>query len=311
MGRREWNFSDELSEWGPGGSRTAPLPTLREACEYTQYVALTHYENFHVAGLLLPRELRQDFYNVYAYCRWSDDLGDEIGDSSQSLRLLSWWEEELDRCFAGSASHPVMIALHSTVNKIGCSPQPFHDLLSAFRQDQSVTRYDTRDSLVDYCRRSADPVGRLVLCLAGVTVDTEMLRLSDSICTGLQLANFCQDMQRDAAGGRIYAPRDLQACHGVTESMILAQQVTEPLRAMLREWTMQTREYFEIGKPLERMVDAAWLRSDLRLFRTGGLAILDAIERFKFDVWTRRPVVSKWKKASLLFSALIAGRLRR
>ena len=165
-----------------------------------------HYENFTVASRLLPRRLRQHVCNIYAYCRWADDLADEIGDPQRSLALLDWWETQLRDCYDGRAAHPVFIALSETIRKFDIPAEPFLDLLVAFRQDQRVTRYETIDQVLEYCRCSANPVGRLVLYL-GRCHTPERARLSDSICTGLQLANFCQDVARDWDRGRIYLPQ--------------------------------------------------------------------------------------------------------
>lgn len=275
-----------------------------EAERYCRWVAQTHYENFQIASRLLPRLLRRDFHNIYAYCRWSDDLGDEVGDAQTAARLLDWWREQLELLFAGGPNrHPVMRALTGTLERHALPKQPFVDLLSAFLQDQHKLRYDSLVELQDYCRRSANPVGRLVLGLADAADDEENLRLSDSICTGLQLANFCQDMQRDAILGRIYAPRELCVRHGVTEQQILAGRPRPELQAMLKEFVELAKNYLVGGGQLIERVPR-WLALDVRLFRAGGLAILSEIERSNFDVWTRRPEVSRWRKGRLLINAL-------
>src|SRR5580658_9561058 len=154
-------FADELKVWGP---EAAPrLLSLSEAEAYCRTLATGHYENFPVVSWLLPRDLHQHFYNVYAYCRWADDLGDEVHDTAKSLELLNWWRQELEACYAGQTRHPVFVALKPTIDEFSIPPKPFLDLISAFEQDQSVLEYDTFDQVRDYCRRSADPVGRLVL----------------------------------------------------------------------------------------------------------------------------------------------------
>src|SRR5262249_1940359 len=155
--------------------------------------ATSHYENFHVVSFLLPKHLHQDFYNVYAFCRWSDDLGDEIGDTGESLRLLAWWRGELESMYRGQTAHPVFVALSETVARHQLPIDPFADLITAFEQDQRMTRYRDWDELFQYCRYSANPVGRLVLYLCGYS-DPERQRLSDFTCTALQLANFWQDV---------------------------------------------------------------------------------------------------------------------
>ena len=324
MGSSRWDFSEQLELYGPGSTTASaaiagiaepgtfaapacnPLPTIdRAAAEsYCRWVAETHYENFQITSRLLPRLLRRDFHNIYAYCRWSDDLGDEVGDPERAAELLGWWQLQLNDLFAGGpTTHPVMCALAGTLERHALPRQPFDDLLSAFRQDQHILRYDSLAELEDYCRRSANPVGRLVLGLAHAAEDEENLRLSDSICTGLQIANFCQDMQRDAAMGRIYAPRELWQRHGVTEAQLLSAQPLPELRSLLREFVGLAKNYLEAGGGLMARVPR-WLALDVRLFRAGGLAILEEIERAEWDVWTRRPQVSRWRKVQLLMGAM-------
>lgn len=310
MGSRNWDFSEQLTLYGPEAALregvSAGLPLKPEAAEkYCRWVAVTHYENFQIASFLLPRPLRRDFHNIYAYCRWSDDLGDEVGDTKRATQLLDWWRTQLDSLFAGEPNrHPVMVALAGTLQRHALPKQPFADLLSAFLQDQQTLRYDSLIELEDYCRRSADPVGRLVLGLAGAADDPENIRLSDSICTGLQLANFCQDMRRDAAINRIYAPRELWERHHINEEMILAGQPLPELRAMLREFVSIAKKKLNDGAELSQRVPR-WLALDVRLFRAGGLAILSQIERLQYDVWTKRPEVSRWRKGKLLMGAMI------
>ena len=188
--------------------------TLKEAQEYTRWLATHHYENFNVVSWLLPRELHQHFYNVYAYCRWADDLGDEVPAKERALELLAWWERELDSCYAGQPSNPVFVALKETAVAKDVPKQPFADLLKAFRQDQVVKRYATWQALLDYCVYSANSVGRLVLYLCGYR-DEERQRLSDATCTALQLANFWQDVSRDLEKGRIYIPLDRARAYGI------------------------------------------------------------------------------------------------
>src|SRR5436305_8975656 len=141
--------------------------TPEEALEYTRWLATHHYENFHVVSFLLPKRLHQDFYNVYAYCRWADDLGDEMGDRAQSEALLHWWRGELQRMYAGEARHPVFVALAGTVDRHAIPQKPFDDLITAFLQDQRVSRYETWDDVLAYCENSANPVGRILLYLNG------------------------------------------------------------------------------------------------------------------------------------------------
>src|ERR1035441_3675805 len=192
---------------------------------YTRWLATNHYENFHVVSFLLPKRLHQDFYNVYAYCRWADDLSDEIGDPAESLRLLGWWRRELDAMYQGRATHPVFAALAPTVRQYAIPSQPFADLIDAFVQDQTVTRYRNWEELFGYCRNSANPVGRLVLYLCGYA-DSERQRLSDATCTALQLANFWQDVTIDLLKDRVYIPLEVLERHGYPVEDLLARRFT-------------------------------------------------------------------------------------
>jgi squalene synthase HpnC len=281
---------------------------LEEARGYVRWLGRHQYENFHVVSRLLPRRYHDDFYSVYAYCRWADDLGDEIGDSARAVALLDEWERELERCYNGCATHPVFIALAPTVRTRDIPIEPFRDLLTAFRQDQSVLRYHSWESVLAYCRYSANPVGRLVLYLTGYR-DAERQSLSDSTCAALQLANFWQDVARDLKKGRIYIPLDLAPQHGVAETDILGKQFTPAYAALMKDLIQRTRILFAAGAPLERMV-APFLRVDLELFRRGGCGILDAIERIGYDTLHRRPELNRWSKA-LLLSRVVAAKLRR
>lgn len=303
-------FARELARFGPQQATTC---SAAEAQDYCRCWATSHYENFTVVSWLLPKRLRQDFFNIYAYCRWSDNLADEISNPQESLRLLDWWEQELQRCYHDTPSHPVMIALQQTIHQHALPIEPLADLLSAFRQDQVVNRYQTEAQLLDYCRRSANPVGRILLHLAGVSHDDgRSFLLSDKICSGLQLTNFCQDMSRDAASDRIYVPEEFYSRHAVTESMILQRRATPELRSLLAEWTIRSHQFFVDGKPLVDLVPR-WLRTDIDLFVRGGQAILNRIEACGFDVWSARPSLSKWTKLRILLASLLAnhGRGRR
>src|SRR6266699_2906458 len=197
----------------------ASAPSMRDAQSYCERLARSHYENFSVATWFLPKRLHQHFFNVYAYCRISDDLGDETGDPSASLHLLDEWEAELNACYEGAPRHPVFVALAGTVRDFDIPRQTFADLLTAFRQDQTITRYETFDDLLGYCRYSANPVGHLVLYLCGYR-DAERQQFSDFTCTALQLANFWQDVSADFAKGRIYLPLEDLRRFGVSEEVI-------------------------------------------------------------------------------------------
>jgi squalene synthase HpnC len=276
-------------------------PSLVEARAYCERLAKSHYENFSVATWFLPKRLRQHFYNVYAYCRISDDLGDEVGDPQQSLELLDQWETELNACYSGSPRHPVFVALAETVKQFGIPQHEFSDLLIAFRQDQTVTRFETFDDILAYCRYSANPVGHLVLYLCGYS-DAERQQLSDYTCTALQLANFWQDVFVDYGKGRIYLPLEDLRRFGVTGEDIAGRRATPQFVAMMKFETERAREWFARGLPLVKMVSRE-LAIDLELFSRGGQEILNAIERQGFDVLKTRPEISKSRKLLLVLRA--------
>ena len=282
-------------------------PSEAEAREYCRRLARSHYENFSVASWFLPGLLRQHFFNVYAYCRISDDLGDEVGDTAASLQLLDQWETELDACYEGHPRHPVFVALAETVRKFGIPKHEFADLLTAFRQDQTVTRYETFNDLLGYCRNSANPVGHLVLYLCGHH-DSERQLLSDYTCTALQLANFWQDVSADFAKGRIYLPLEDLRRFGVNEAVIRNAENTSAFCEMVKFEVERAREWFAQGLPLIAKVDRA-LAVDIELFSRGGQEILNAIERQHYAVLGRRPAISKTRKLALVARAAL-GRLR-
>lgn len=306
------SFVDELACWGP--QATYPSPGLDEAEAYCRQLARSHYENFTVASWFLPRHLRKHFYNIYAYCRWADDLADETGGGQAALDLLAWWEGELDAMYGGGTRHPVFVALSRTVREFEIPREPLADLLVAFRQDQTKTRYETFDELHEYCRHSANPVGRLVLYL-GRSVDEVNLSLSDHVCTGLQLANFWQDVARDWQRGRVYLPQsdcqqfgfDVERASARSPSVEGAGEWTEvrstPEFKRLLEFEVARAEQFLLaGRPLVCRV-ARELRFEVDLFIRGGLAILAAIRRQDYDVWSRRPTVGKLQKLGLVCQA--------
>ena len=280
-----------------------PEMTKAQAGEYCASLAKSHYENFHVATFFLPKDLHQDFYNLYAYCRWSDDLADETSDTAQSLRLLDLWEKELDECYAGRARHPVFVALAETVRRRDVPAEPFHNLLRAFVQDQRVTRYPTYVDLEGYCVNSANPVGRLVLYLCGYR-DAERQRLSDFTCTALQLANFWQDVVVDYAKDRIYIPVEDMTRFGCTPEHIARREFTPAFREMMRFEVDRARALFQQGLPLIKMVDRP-LAADLDLFSRGGLEILNMIEAQDYNVLRERPSLGKFRKLRLLATAAV------
>jgi squalene synthase HpnC len=276
--------------------------TLADSLAYTRWLANHHYENFHVVSFLLPGRLHQDFYNVYSFCRWADDLGDEIGDTAESLRLLAWWREELRRMYLGSASHPVFVALQGTAARYALHQSLFDDLITAFEQDQTVARYRTFEDLFQYCRHSANPVGRLVLALCGYH-DAERQALSDATCTALQLANFWQDVTVDLEKDRVYLPLEVLDRHGYPLEALFARRFDARFRAAMKEAVEVARELFLKGLPLAGMVDRR-LAVDLELFSRGGLKVLEKIERQDYNVLRARPAISKVERVQLLLGAL-------
>jgi squalene synthase HpnC/squalene synthase HpnD len=275
-----------------------------EAERYTRWLATHHYENFNVVSWLLPRDLQQHFYNVYAYCRWSDDLGDEVADPARALQLLDAWEEELRLIHKDGAgpAHPVLIALRETIRAKDIPLKPFCDLLRAFRRDQTVKRYATWDEVSDYCVYSANPVGRLVLYLCSYR-DEARQKLSDYTCTALQLANFWQDVSRDLEKGRIYIPLEALAAHGLSEADIVEKRFDARYTALMKSLIARARELFRAGQPLAQTVER-FLRVDLEMFTGGGLAILEAIEASGYNTLEHRPSLSKWTQARLFGKTL-------
>ncbi len=330
--------NDVLAQPASAGWRALPpeyaipdhAPSLQDAQQYCARLAHSHYENFSVVTWFLPKHLHQHFYNVYAYCRISDDLGDEVGDAGQSLVLLDEWEAELNATYMNmvepplkdvrlpaenlqadfpgrnrvSPRHPVFIALRETIREFDIPRQPFADLLIAFRRDQTIgRRYATFDAVLNYCHYSANPVGHLVLYLCGYR-DAERQKLSDYTCTALQLANFWQDVSVDYAKGRIYLPLEDLAKYGVSESDIAERRATPRFLEMMKFEVTRAREWFQMGLPLTRTVNKQ-LALDIELFSRGGLEILNAIERQGYDVLQRRPSISKPRKLWLVARAAL------
>jgi squalene synthase HpnC len=307
------DLAAELAKYGPA-ART-PRFSLQEARAYCRRLAESHYENFTVVSRLFPRHLYQHLCNVYAYCRWADDLADERVDSRGSLRdpqppgpidLLDWWEWELEAAYGRGATHPVFVALVETIHEFELPKQPLADLLVAFRQDQVQTRYETLEELLTYCEKSANPVGRIVLHL-GRAVDAENVRLSDSICTGLQLANFWQDVSRDYERGRIYIPQANCRRHGWDEARFAAGRCDAAFRDLLWPLVEEAEKMLRAGQPLVERAGRD-LVLPVRLFIGGGQAVLAAIRRTDYDVWSRRPVVGRLTKLRLLVAAWLSSK---
>ena len=276
---------------------------LATAERQTRRLARSHYENFLVVSMLLPRRLHQPFYNVYAFCRTADDLADESESPEVALRHLDGFQAKLDAVFDGVPPDGLFLALANTIEQFQLTKQPFDDLLDAFRQDQRKTRYATFDEVLDYCRRSANPVGRIVLGLVG-TSDDRAYELSDDICSGLQLANFWQDVSRDYRKGRIYLPADERERFGVDETMFELNETPQPLRQLLANECNRAEAFFERGLALAELVPR-WFASDVRLFAHGGLATLQAIRRIEFDVLRIRPTVGRGTQLWMLGRAAV------
>lgn len=294
----------DLDRFGP--DQAIPRMAVDEAITYCLNLARSHYENFSVVTRLVPRELRPHFASVYAYCRWSDDLADESGSPERASALLTWWRRQLDECFTGRASHPVFMALNHTRASYPIQHEPFADLLSAFQQDQSVNVYANDEQLHDYCRRSANPVGRIVLSLAQVT-DPKAIAMSDRVCTALQLVNFLQDIPIDARRGRVYWPEERRTKHQVSTSDCM--KPTDLPRACdgVRDWAKEVHPMFLDGAPLLKF-GPKWLARSVQLFISGGLTLLTNIESAHGDVWSTPLTVTRGQKLRLLARALLFPR---
>jgi len=283
----------------------ATRPTLEAAQAWCKHLATTHYENFHVATFFLPASLRPHFHSIYAFCRTSDDLGDEVADTATATRLLAQWRAMLHQCFTDPAAskHPVFVALQPTIAARNLPIEPFDDLISAFEQDQIHTHHESLASLEEYSRYSANPVGRLVLLVSGYTSQQLML-LSDEICTGLQLANFYQDIVEDHTRGRRYIPADAMLQFNVTDEQIAARRFDDNFRNMMRFLVIDARARLLNGQQIVNLVDRD-LAATLSLFVKGGLAILNAIAAQDYNTLASRPVVTKAAKLKLLGGAVL------
>lgn len=284
-------------------------PSLEHAEAWCKRLATAHYENFHVATFFLPKRLRPHFYSVYAFCRTSDDLGDEVADTATATRLLADWRAMLHECFAHpeQSRHPVFVALQPTIAACNLPRQPFDDLISAFERDQVYARHESLETLEEYSRYSANPVGRLVLLVSGYRSE-ELMLLSDEICTGLQLANFYQDVVTDWKDrGRRYLPADAMRQFGVSDEQIVERRFDGNFRAMMEFLVSDARARLTRGERIAKLVERD-LAATLSLFAKGGHAILNAIAAQNYDTLRSRPVVTKAVKGRLLVSAL-AGQM--
>lgn len=276
--------------------------SLEAAQRYCRSMARNHYENFIVGSVLVPRRYMQHLYNIYAFCRSSDDLADEIGDPVKSAEMLAQWREELKRCYEGSSDHPVMVALKTTVDKFEIPPKLFEDLISAFEQDCKVTRYGSYSDVLEYCKCSANPVGRLFLWIFGYKDDRRQ-ELSDRICTGLQLANFWQDVSQDYERGRVYIPKEDMESFGCSEAEIAQREPTSAFVRLMEFEVNRTVDLFESAASLPSMLNRR-LAIDVELFRRAGISVLQQIRANGYDVLTHRPTCSKMQKARLFLSCL-------
>lgn len=282
---------------------TATPCNIEQAYAYCTRLARSHYENFTIASWLMPRAMRPHMHAIYAYARIADDFADE----ERSIARLDEWERELDLAYAGMARHPVFLALADTVSRYDIPRQPFADLLHAFRSDVNFKGFDTIEDVLGYCRYSANPVGRLVLYLFGYR-DAERQKLSDRICSGLQLANFWQDVAVDRDKGRVYFPRRDMARFGYTVDALNRGEVNREFIALMRHEIEFARDLLKAGGDLSRKVDGR-LQRDILMFAGGGLAILRAIERVDYEVFRQRPELSKFDYLKLGWHAL-RGRLK-
>ena len=286
--------------------RSFPAWGLDDSRRYTRALTRAHYENFSVASMLVPKRLRQDYCNIYAYCRWADDLGDETGDPAKSLDLLGWWRSELLSMYSGQAIHPVFVALRDTVVRHGLPPQDFEDLLHAFEQDQSIQRYGTYGDLLEYCRFSANPVGRLVLRVNDC-VDEGLFNLSDRICTALQMANHWQDIRRDWGMDRVYMPIEVMESNGYSLEMLADDMASgtasDDCKSTVRELTERAAALFTSGLPLADRLEGR-LAFEIELFARAGMAVLEKIRAQGWDTIAHRPTIHRSERVMLLLRVM-------
>ncbi len=283
--------------------------TVNSSYKFCEQVAKSHYENFPVASFLVPKRIRKHFYAIYAFARLADDMADEdAGDAISPdgrLEMLGQWREMLMQSFDSSATHPVFIALGKTATEFNLPVALFEDLLSAFAQDVTTDRYATFGDLLDYCRRSANPVGRLILLLFGYR-DSKLHEWSDHICTALQLANHWQDVSVDLAKDRIYIPTEDMARFMVTELDLTSRPAAPAFRDLMKFEVERARELFLLGQPLCSSVSGR-LAVELRVIWLAGMKVLKRIEESGYDVLTSRPVISGSERLRLIWPAIRKG----
>lgn len=311
----------QLDTFGP---TSCPSVSVSQAQRYTRRLTRAHGENFSVLTPLVPRHLRQPMADIYAFCRWADDLADQTGDRERSIELLQWWRDELHRALDATPRHPVFVALQPTITRLSLPGQPFHDLIDAFIQDQHVTEYERWDVLLDYCHRSANPVGRLMLHLTGIST-SQTRALSDATCTALQLTNFWQDVRRDwLERGRVYIPRDVAQLYNFDPSRLpeligqrtdsrpkrhesttaphtdlVCQRPRHQLKATVRDLVDRTWPMFHQGRELWPHVPRS-MQPTIRLFTLGGEGVLKKIEKQQYDTTRHRPRLSRLEKLMLI-----------
>jgi squalene synthase HpnC len=274
---------------------------LDSAFQACSKLTRAHYENFTVGSWLLPRGTKKHIHALYAFARTTDDIGDESG--GDRLANLDAWEEDFRRIRGGSPRHPVHVALADTVRKFDIPDEPFLKLIEANRIDQRKTRHETFQDLLHYCEHSANPCGHLVLYAFGVR-DAESRRLADFTCTALQLVNFWQDLAIDWRKGRVYLPQEDLRRFGYSEEELSREAVNDRFRRMMAFECARTRGLFQAGLPLAGRLQGT-ARFDVRLFSRGGMRVLDLIERAGYDVFRRRPTLSKLGKARVALEAVL------
>ncbi|HIF45511.1 MAG TPA: squalene synthase HpnC [Candidatus Poseidoniales archaeon] len=288
-----------LAGWGEHQSTT-------EAQAYCSSIANAHYENFIIVNKFTPKDIKQHIENIYAFCRYGDDLGDEAPfDTTGRMALLQAWEDDLEEAakdgWSGSPAHPILKAIQITSKQFNIPLEPYWKLIQAFKMDQNKTRYSTWEELKQYCSFSADPVGHLFLYVYGHD-DEELRQISDNTCTALQLANHWQDISRDWTQDRSYIPQETLEKFGINWEQYDKCVATDSWREMLSFEVDRAQRLFDAGKDLWPRVNPH-LAVDLMMFTKGGEAILKSIRKQRFDTWTKRPKVSKIQQAILFFKA--------